>query len=398
MDSNELTDFNIESSLAKTPIKTLHDSPYMKSVEEECEDAPKTIPQLTRTSSTPISSRETTPTENHKAFIHNTFRLKRFTPPLNRCFSITAYPSTSRQYGSSLSPLSFSYLMQATNKISNTNGTSNGQSSTSKSCTGTRTRTNILERCVSLDDSSHISHPDNIVFRDLKLSEVSMICASRLDVGNQISNNNFENNEGCEESDVQMSTQTQNIEPNEQYLSKTSDVLQSQSNCQSYSQNSNNYQQHHQEQILSQSKCPPTHQRPPISHHLPSQLPKPRLYTLSATTATATPSVHSMRRERYFSRRTISDQGPQHHAHLWGSTSSGLWNKRKDPKRTSAPSMTNAGNSYANGSTGSTNASSPSSTGSVTSGVKGSVFLKNRRSWPAQPIYRRRYVCILEYF
>ncbi|KAG7173330.1 hypothetical protein Hamer_G023072 [Homarus americanus] len=68
----------------------------------------------------------------------------------------------------------------------------------------------------------------------------------------------------------------------------------------------------------------------------------------------------SPRRDRY-SRRTISDQGPQQH--LWAH---GWWSKRT-VKRTSAPTVSNLGCS-----------------------MRRAVFLRTRRSWPVEPRYKRR--------
>ena len=300
----------IESSVDRPASKIFDDSPLMHCVEEEeIDETQKSIPQLTRTASTPYASRETTPTSSTKTFHNNPFRIKQFTPPLNRSFSITSYPSPPKQLGCGLSPLSFNYLMQAA-----------GNKSKNSSCSKT--------------DSSSLCNPSTSPSQ---------------------SHNTL--TESLEGEDGQS--------PDRKRLK---DHL-----------NSENQQQLN-------------HQKTQMTHTLPKPLPKPKLYTLSATTAAATPSIHSMRRERYFSRRTISDQGPSHQTHLWGNSSPGMWGRRKDPKRTSAPSMNHAvsHSSTVNGSSTGTGVSSPSSSGSNNSGAKYSLFVKNRNYWSATPIYKRR--------
>ena len=391
-------DVDVESTIINVPIKLVKDSPYMKSVEEECEDLSKDIPKLTRTSSTPISSRETTPTESNNSFMHASLRMKRFTPPLNRCFSISSYPSAGRQYGCNLSPLSFNYLMQAAKRPPKSNGLSDDHTLSDDSISSTPSKSNNnnsrkgrMEKCKSFDESSKYFHPDSRPLREInKLITKSQ---TKLDIQPNPSNENIENTQLSVKDDLELHRQSQlaYARNQQQRLPKHSSSYQTSKTSQPQQPNNHSSQMNIQEL---EPVPAPSLQRPPISHHLPSQLPKPRLYTLSATTATATPSVHSMRRERYFSRRTISDQGPQHQTHLWGNSSPGLWGKRKDPKRTSAPSMTNTGNgsTNTNGSTCSTNVSSPSSSGSTAACVRTGVFLRNRKSWPAQPMYKRRYV------
>lgn len=73
-------------------------------------------------------------------------------------------------------------------------------------------------------------------------------------------------------------------------------------------------------------------------------------------------------RHESYSRRTISDQGPQSghgpQQHLWAH---GWWKKRV-VKRTSAPTVGS----------------------SIGSSARRAVFLRSRRSWPVEPRYKRR--------
>ena len=95
--------------------------------------------------------------------------------------------------------------------------------------------------------------------------------------------------------------------------------------------------------------------------------------TLKTSTAHMSPSYGRNARRDTYSRRTVSDQGPQQHlwAHQW-------WNRRGQ-KRTSAPATT----------------SSSSSSSSTSAYPKIAVLLRARRSWPVEPRYKRRYVFII---
>jgi len=330
-----------ENSIASSRVETnrtskkifLDTSPLMHCVTEEEEITSKSIPHLTRTSSTPISSRETTPTNsNNKAFISSSLRVKHFTPPLNRCFSITSYPSQ-KQFGCNLSPLSFSYLMQAT-KLNNKSNSCSAIESPAQYCENTLQQLNKYQRKFRKESRNSEEVDSSIERTNSKESDKSDSSNSFTDPSKQQNNNNKFNQQ--------------------------------------------------------------------MTHPLPKPLPKPKLYTLSATTAAASPSVHNMRRERYLSRRTISDQGPNHQTtHLWGNGSPGMWGRRRDPKRTSAPSISQATTAQSqshpinNGSP--TVVSSPSSSGSNNSSAKYSLFVKNRRSWYTHqtPIYKRRLVLVM---
>lgn len=311
----------IERNVVNTANNILIDPLYMHCVEEECEESTKSIPQLTRTASTPISSRETTPTGGNKTILNSSFRMKRFTPPLNRCFSISTYSQNPNQLGCNLSPLSFNYLMQSNSSTSENNETPQSYESSK----------------VNPSSKVKASSPHGNILKTA-------------------GNNKFFTGQSA--TDLSSSSH--------------SDTEKS------------------QEHLNLEKPTKLEYHKAPVQ--LPTQLPKPKLYTLSATTAATAPSVHSMRRERYLSRRTISDQGPNHHTHLWGYSSPGLWGRRKDPKRTSAPSMAIADSTSpnANGSYTGTAVSSPSSSSSITSGTRNTIFIRSRRSWAHQPIYKRR--------
>ena len=286
----------------KVPLRLLKDSQSMKTVDEELfveADAPLTIPKLIRTCSSPVtSSNETTPRETTLKTFSPGFSRPIF-PSLTRCISFSsAFSSPCRYNGTSLAQISFGFLMGVATKSAHINK---------------------IERWSSLDGS----------FSEITASSRSKQIIEEVSSGPSSIDDFYTSNNDI--SDHFSTTEWKNVPETPVTMSPFQNV--------SHLPNAIPAELKHQRSRNDQPKVALTPRRTPVkSLTVNGQLSPPKLFTPSATTATLMPNNIS-RRERYLSRRTNSDQGPQRknpyyaQQHLWGSNyspSTNPWAHRKE--------------------------------------------------------------------